>query len=102
MESVTSLERRAEWTERRETLLLDHDAAKANHKNIVGRVKSLEQRRDRMKANIEKQVGERKGSEDGLDKKLNKILESHGVKRAAYHGGDLNGVSGLVVMKRRK
>ena len=53
-----------------------------------------------MKAKIEKQVGERKGSEEGLDNNLNKIIESHGVKRAAYHGGDLNGVSGLVVMKR--
>ena len=55
-----------------------------------------------MKAKIEKQVADRKGSENRLDNKINKILERYGVIRAAYHGGDLNGVSGLTLMKNAK
>ena len=55
-------------------------------------VKSLDHVISSAKAGLVKYRKDRKKSEESLHSGIDRILAAYGIKRAAYHGGDLNGV----------
>ena len=82
-----------------------HDSIKALESDLDGfgnRIKEYKNQTKAAKKKLEALRKQRKRAEHSLYGRVEKILAEYNIKRAAYHGGDLNGVNTIRFMDKAK